>query len=41
VVRGELRGQVWNYVEVCGPYADKKFRRALNFFEWFQEMIES
>src|SRR5262249_53273416 len=41
VVRGELRGQVWSYVEVCGPYADKRFRRALNFFEWFEEILKS
>jgi hypothetical protein len=41
VVRGQTRGQVWSYVEVCAPYANARFTRPLNFFEWFELMLQS
>lgn len=39
VVRGEARGQVWSYVEVCGPFSNASFTRPLNYLEWFGEMV--
>jgi uncharacterized protein (TIGR02996 family) len=41
IVSGELRGHVWSYGDVNGPWSDEKFSRLFGYFDWFEPVYKA